>query len=286
MRDTRLRPGHLPWVRAPAHSLAARANKEILELVDLVEKEDKEKLSGTLDREIAKLLEEEGVSEGEDVEGLEKEASEAEDILDEGESLGEPEIDLDFSDISSSELAVEAEGQAEEKTIEEEMEIVEEKPAEALELDLSVEEEVEPKAGIEEEGIAEIDVEEMLEEEPAGEAALDLESLIEPEEPITDLPEEAELEGPAPEVEARIPPEEVSEAVAAQPEQPEPKEVPVELAGEALIGISEEKIEAIVTRVVQDVVDRVMRETVADVAERVISEAIDALKQSLESTSD
>ena len=49
-----------------------------------------------------------------------------------------------------------------------------------------------------------------------------------------------------------------------------------------MIGISEEKIEAIVTRVVQDVVERVTRETVANVAEKVITEAIDALKQSLE----
>ena len=50
--------------------------------------------------------------------------------------------------------------------------------------------------------------------------------------------------------------------------------------------ISEEKIEEIVTRVVHDVVERVARETMADVAERVITEAIDALKQSLESGSE
>lgn len=45
--------------------------------------------------------------------------------------------------------------------------------------------------------------------------------------------------------------------------------------------ISEEKLEAIVTKVVQDVVERVARETMASVADRVISEAIESLKMSL-----
>jgi len=49
-----------------------------------------------------------------------------------------------------------------------------------------------------------------------------------------------------------------------------------------MTSISEERIEAIVKRVVEDVVERVARETMAEVAERVIREAIDALKQSLE----
>ena len=63
------------------------------------------------------------------------------------------------------------------------------------------------------------------------------------------------------------------------------EELPVKLSPEGTIGISEEKIEAIVARVVEDVVERVARETMASVAERVITEAIDALKQSLESGS-
>ena len=57
------------------------------------------------------------------------------------------------------------------------------------------------------------------------------------------------------------------------------------LPPEGIIGLSEEKIEAIVSRVVEEVVERVARETMASVAERVITEAIDALKQSLESGS-
>ncbi len=48
------------------------------------------------------------------------------------------------------------------------------------------------------------------------------------------------------------------------------------------IGISEERIEAIITRVVGDVVERVSRETMARVADKVIKEAIDELRQSLE----
>ncbi len=46
-------------------------------------------------------------------------------------------------------------------------------------------------------------------------------------------------------------------------------------------GISEERIAAIITRVVQDVVERVARETMTAVAERMTREAVAALKQSL-----
>lgn len=48
-------------------------------------------------------------------------------------------------------------------------------------------------------------------------------------------------------------------------------------------GISEEQLEAAVRKVVEDVIERVARETMADVAEKVITQAIDALKESLES---
>lgn len=48
------------------------------------------------------------------------------------------------------------------------------------------------------------------------------------------------------------------------------------------ISLSEEKIEAIITTVVEGVVERVARETMAAVAEKVIREAIEELKQSME----
>jgi hypothetical protein len=53
----------------------------------------------------------------------------------------------------------------------------------------------------------------------------------------------------------------------------------------ALASISQERLEAAVSRTVTEVVERVVRETVADVAERVIKEAIDSLKQSLDTRS-
>jgi S-DNA-T family DNA segregation ATPase FtsK/SpoIIIE len=55
---------------------------------------------------------------------------------------------------------------------------------------------------------------------------------------------------------------------------------------EQLAGISEERIEEILTKVVQEVVERVARETMASVAERVIGQAIEALKASMENSSE
>jgi hypothetical protein len=98
--------------------------------------------------------------------------------------------------------------------------------------------------------------------------------------------QEADEEVPLVEIGIELPVEEVSEVAAAEKERPEPKEIPTEPTQQELIGISEEKLEAIVTRVVQDVVERVVRETISSVAEKVIVEAIDALKQSLESASE
>jgi hypothetical protein len=99
--------------------------------------------------------------------------------------------------------------------------------------------------------------------------------------------EEAPVEHEAPlGIAPELPQEELSEYVPAREEGLETAETVAAQAVEGLIGISEEKIEAIVTNVVQDVVERVTRETMASVAEKVIREAIDALKQSLESFQD
>jgi len=74
---------------------------------------------------------------------------------------------------------------------------------------------------------------------------------------------------------------------AYQEPAPEKEEPPrTSFSDEKIIGISEEKIEAIVREVVGDVVERVARETMANVAEKLITEAISALKKSLESASD
>jgi hypothetical protein len=55
-------------------------------------------------------------------------------------------------------------------------------------------------------------------------------------------------------------------------------------AEEALAGISEEKMEGIIRKVVGEVVERVARETMTEVAERMIGEAIDALRRDLEAS--
>jgi hypothetical protein len=57
-------------------------------------------------------------------------------------------------------------------------------------------------------------------------------------------------------------------------------------AGQEVIGISEERIESIIREVVEDVVERVAKETMVTVAEKVIKSAIDALKESIESSRD
>ncbi|SPD72721.1 hypothetical protein PITCH_A1510010 [uncultured Desulfobacterium sp.] len=54
------------------------------------------------------------------------------------------------------------------------------------------------------------------------------------------------------------------------------------LEQKATVGVSEERIEAIIREVVEDVVERVARETMVSVAERVIGQAIETLKSSIE----
>lgn len=49
------------------------------------------------------------------------------------------------------------------------------------------------------------------------------------------------------------------------------------------VGISEERIEAVVSKVVRDVTEKVVTESMERITEKVIKEAIDALKKSLES---
>lgn len=252
---------------------SGESDDDILELVDLVEEGKRDKLKDSFEGEIADLM-----KEDEDVTAPTAEVSDLEEILDEGERPEEAETELDLSDISLTDLAAEAEAQPGEMLGEEEIaeapveEGMEELPTAAIEMDLNMEEEV-PEEEVEEEHITETELEKMLETEPA-------------EEPILDLESPIEAEAPAPEAELELPQEEVGEAAEAEPAPPEPTAAPIEPAGEGVVGISEERLEAIVTKVMEDVVERVARETMGSVAERVITEAIDALKESLESASD
>ena len=52
---------------------------------------------------------------------------------------------------------------------------------------------------------------------------------------------------------------------------------------EAAPSISEEKIEALLTKVMTDVLERTTRAIISEVAEKVINEEIDALKNSITS---
>jgi hypothetical protein len=105
------------------------------------------------------------------------------------------------------------------------------------------------------------DLEEELGEEPELEGAVELEAPV--AEEIT--------EEPVPEA----PPFDQEAAVKEAPIREEfPQEVPV---------ISEEKIEAVLTRTVREVLERVAREVLPEVAERIIREEIDVLRKSIES---
>jgi hypothetical protein len=106
----------------------------------------------------------------------------------------------------------------------------------------------------------------------------DLEDLAESEETI----EEPEREGP--DIQMEAPPDDL--IGVADISQEELEIDALSPTTEELISISEERIEAIITRVVQDVVERVARETMTTVAERMITEAIAALTQSLETPQD
>ncbi len=219
------------------------------ELDDFSE-EDVEEASGdsASEEEIIDLVD--VVDEGEIVEGLEPE--EIAMSLDEDKLLGEEmgaeeKLDLPESIESDLDTAFENLGLSDEEEPElESLELSDDEEAEFEDLELSDEED----AGLE---FLESELEGIADEKLEEDIEFDFEGLAESEVP-EELPE--------------------SEKVLAFPK------------AEESIGISEEKIEAIVTRVVQDVVERVTREAMTTVAEKLIGEAIDALKQSIESPSE
>ena len=99
-----------------------------------------------------------------------------------------------------------------------------------------------------------------------------------------EISDDLNLEEPGAEAVPILPHEDLSKGLEAPDEQVGMGEMMA--APAAAVAISEEKIEEIITRVVEDVVERVGRETMANVAEKLITEAIDALKESLEATKD
>jgi hypothetical protein len=125
--------------------------------------------------------------------------------------------------------------------------------------------------------LLESDLRSELDAESLERTTFDLEDLEESEEFI----EEPERQGPDIQVQAS---EELIDVVDSPEEEFESEALSP--TTEEIPGISEERIEAIITRVVQDVVERVARETMTTVAEKMIKEAIAALTQSLESPQD
>ncbi len=141
---------------------------------------------------------------------------------------------------------------------------------------------------------------ESLEESEKGES--DLELL---ESDLDDVPEadtifetDLDVEGLAASEAFELEPEEAGAVITSEFSEEDLSEVPEMqeeqlgsgMAAAAIVSapegqgeISEEKIEAIITSVVQDVVEKVARETFTTVAEKLIAEAIDTLRESLES---
>jgi hypothetical protein len=120
-----------------------------------------------------------------------------------------------------------------------------------------------------------------------------------PEEPFLDLEEEIKLdeglqelvaEDEAEELGASFPEETgegpgieepAEEILAGMPPVEGTVELKEEVAKEGALPISEERVEALLTKVVGDVVQRVASKVIPEVAERIIREEIDALKKSI-----
>ncbi len=221
------------------------------EFDELIE-EGLEEEDGTADEEVLEL-----------VDVVEEEALSRDSEPDE-----EPEFKFDMDDSELRSL-VEEEGEAGESA-----QLVFEDLAESEfpgdESDMKIDELTQETAGdlettleVSESEEAEFDFEETAEEEPSGLDAVEKDWIEGEPEPIMEGIEEETL------------PDMVEPAESKEPDQ------------EAIsTGISEDRIEAIIREVVEDVVERVARETMAEVAEKLIGEAIDSLKQSLESLSE
>ena len=125
-----------------------------------------------------------------------------------------------------------------------------------------------------------------LDQDKAPIEVLDIKKEIEIEEQTGDKFDDASEEVPLTSLGEKHPRKVYVDLPGQEEAFPEPEGLPPEPVPEKSFGLSEEDIEDIVSRVVKEVVERVTRETMIEVAEKVITEAIDALKQSLESISD
>lgn len=247
------------------------------------------------------------------------------DVVEEGPAPGELELDPGLEDLSITVDEEKAETGDEPEPVSDDFTLTMEpddfiKEIDDMETDLSLEMESDSESVVSDlESFTEPDLELDLEgsdlESLVGEESdLELEDLVEPDpgsEPDTvpevqDTFEEADAEPAMPEMDVEatadeMPPteaEDSAEATLVQEEEESMAELgdtvsrAVEATGtepasvEPRLEISQGRIEAIIREVVEEVVERVARETMTDVAKKVIGEAIDALKNSLESPSE
>jgi hypothetical protein len=272
-------------------------DEEIIELVDLVEKGDEELGRGAQLKPSAEGRASDNQTE---LELKTDEIEEIQELAPDEEAPKEANV-LDFSDLTLELNHVEAEERGardvsrEDEITEAELEdLLVEEPEETVRLELKGGERSKTARRDEEEEAAEPGLEGLLGEELEEEKEFEFEEAAQPEpeglrpegEGIARAEEEeAEIETPL-EIEKR---EELQRTPDSLDEFPEmtAKEPAAEkpLASfQEIGGISEEQLEVVITRVVQDVVERVARETMANVAEKLITEAIEALKKSMESS--
>jgi len=198
-------------------------------------------------------------------------------------AANEEEIDLDFDEDLDLDAGFE------------ELEGLEEMISESEPATAEAEQEAEPD--LDEEINLDEDIEKLATEdeqqraEPAEEEhILDLEEEIRIGEEFKELEEELEEE---PELESAVElevpmAEEIAEEAVPEAapfaQEAEVKEAPIrdEVPQESPI-ISEDKLEAVLTRTVREVLERVTREVLPEVAERIIREEIDVLKKTIES---
>ncbi len=259
-------------------------DEEAIDLVELVEKGDEEVIRG------AKLK---GSPEGRpsDTEpDLELKTDEIEEIqeLDSGEAAPkEPDV-LDFSDITLEMSDAEVK-EREARDVSEGDEITEtdldglltEETEETVRLEFKGEKQSGAAKKGEEEEIPEPDFGDLLEEEL--EEEFEVEEGAEPETQRLSLERQGIATPGSGEVKIQAP---LKRAFTRLEEGPETTAKEPATEEQEIGGITEEQLEAVITRVVEDVVERVARETMTNVAEKLITEAIEALKKSIESSSE
>jgi hypothetical protein len=272
-------------------------DEEAIDLVELVEKGDEEVIRG------AKLKGSPERRPSDTEPDLELKTHEIEEIqqLDSDEAAPKEQDVLDFSDITLEMSDAEVkEMEAREVSGGDEIteadfdSLLAEETEETVRLELKGEEKSEASKTDEEEEIPESDFEDLLEEELEG--GVELEEGAEPETQRLSLERQGIVTPASGEVEIQVPlgidsKEEPKRTFTRLEEGPEiiGKESATEdlaASSQEIGGIREEQLEAVITRVVEDVLERVARETMTNVAEKLITEAIEALKKSIESSSD